>query len=383
MFDEIDILLMLVGKRVTTHQNDEDFELKCCWRRISNSWKEQDTIKKVLVYRKKHKNMSVLQDEIEDFQKINSIINEIESCDFVEIKKVEYEKRKELKSEIYKELFTNLTDLNNAFLNKYKQQDDNIDPGSKNEIWGNIIEKLYLQNKIDNLSGCFKLTNEKIKVPVTAERNQRTIDKRFLMKDAEKIMILAHAGYSYLNSYADRMYSSVAQCLDKNGEVQIILTNPYSYSGLLISIADEAEKSAVADVKEKIKQFEENPKSITNFINNTHWVKSKWNPAIEGYLELRKRYGDNIKLRLLGFDMYATTMQTEKGAFFEPYLIVNHEEHGMSTFEMKVPKESRLYNNIKENFEVLWQFSVDYNKFLEMKDKFVRKLEEDGKMLFI
>lgn len=248
-------------------------------------------------------------------------------------------------------------------------------------VWNSIIKKLYLQadNPNEVPSGNIFFKSDDSVLEVTRIREDRTNDKNDIMSNSSSVRLMAHAGFSYLTQYVQRMYPSIVRVLENNGRVQIILTNPFSVSGLLISIADEAEESAKKLLKSELQKIGKDDKEeVIRFIEGSTWYQEKLIPSLRGYQELRSKYGKLVQLKMLGFDMYATTLITEKGAFLEPYLLVTHEEHGMSVFETQVLANSHLYKNICENFDILWELAEDYEIYSKKIDFYKERIKEDA-----
>ena len=269
---------------------------------------------------------------------------------------------------------------------KNSMQDDikNAIPESSYEYDNLPINKLYLQTPfIGKEKPMINLINNNVKLDVTYSRNDRTIDKCKIMTDVSEIRLMAHAGRSYLVSHADTisMFNAVKNALVKGSNVKIILTNPYSYSGLLISLADDSELSTKVTIKKLIELLKEAKEDVIDIIENATWISEKQSPAVNRYIKLKKMYGDRIQLKMLGFDMYATTLITEKGAFFEPYLISPQQEHIMKTFEIQVDTDSYLYKNIDENFEALWVLAEDYEIYKDKINDYKNNLKADLKLI--
>jgi hypothetical protein len=192
----------------------------------------------------------------------------------------------------------------------------------------------------------------------------RTLAKREDILNSKNIYLLAHAGYSFLVEYATRLYSEVEECLKNGGNFNIILTNPYCESGLFISLTDEE-----CNALEKLNDIRQKNIDIINFIENSQWVKHKQNPAIQGYLTLKKKYPDNIHLKMLTYEMSATILFTDMAIYLEPYIIVDRTERGMTTFEMKISHylqergEAYLSKNLKDYFDFLWEMSEKYEDY--------------------
>lgn len=246
------------------------------------------------------------------------------------------------------------------------------------------INKLYLQASFaGNEKPTINLTNRNLELDVTYLKNDRTTDKCKIMTDVSEIRLMAHAGKSYLVSHADTisMFNAVKDALASGAYVKIILTNPYSYSGLLISLADDSESHTKDAIEKIIELLKEAKGDVIDIIENATWISEKQSPAINRYKKLKKVYADRIQLKMLGFDMYATTLITEKGAFFEPYLISPQQEHMMKTFEIQVDKDSYLYKNIDENFEALWVLAEDYEIYKDKIDDYKNNLKADLKLI--
>ena len=256
--------------------------------------------------------------------------------------------------------------------------------GNPEKVWNSIIKKLYLQayNAYEVPSGNIFLRSDDSVLEVTRQRADRTKDKNEIIIKSSSVRLMAHAGFSYLTQYVQRMYPSIVKVLENKGLVKIILTNPFSVSGLLISIADEAEVSAQETLEKELDKIRNDDKEeVIRFIEHSAWYREKLIPSLHGYQELKKRYDEQIQLRMLGFDMYATTLITEEGAFLEPYLLVTHEERGMSVFETQVSANSPLYKNICENFDILWDLAEDYESYYKKIDFYKERIKEDAKSL--
>ena len=218
-------------------------------------------------------------------------------------------------------------------------------------------------------------------IPTEKDSAARNEDKKRAIQESEKIRLIAHCGYSYLFEERGLFYRDLFKLLERGGEVEIILANPYSEMGYYITAGNVPRglmngKDLVGYLKEK------NSAEHIACIEGSSWVSAKRAPAIKGYEILRRTFGDRIKLKVCSYEMSSTILVTEKIAFIEPYLHCVGEEKGMNAFELcveRIPNKETAYNVLCEYFDFLWAISEEHESFDAKVHK--KKLRNDMKRL--
>lgn len=210
------------------------------------------------------------------------------------------------------------------------------------------------------------------KIYFADDKVSREADKREALATCKKsVKLIAHAGFSFLSEHSDKLYYDLSKCLERGCRVEIILTYPYSESGYYITRADE--DKGLRDVKRKQTSFNtESEEKKYEYISKAPWINYKLIPALLGYKNLKVKYGDRIKLKMLSYEMAASVLITDESCFVEPYIVVNRSEKGMTTFEVKIDacrkqgaeeiKKNKLYSNFESYFIFLWAISEDFEK---------------------
>lgn len=203
------------------------------------------------------------------------------------------------------------------------------------------------------------------------DNDERNIVKKADIADTEEIRLMAHSGYSYLHSPAERFYKGVEGCLEREGRVKILLTNPYSESGHYVSVGNVKRKFTKETLFERFKRLysENTPEGLIECSDNARWVQHKLKPALEGYLELKEEYGDAIELRMCPYEMNATVLLVDDAGYIEPYFHCVGAEEGMNAFEVRVKKsysggKDNFFLELSEYFDFLWELSEEYEEYL-------------------
>jgi hypothetical protein len=209
----------------------------------------------------------------------------------------------------------------------------------------------------------FQQTNE--------ERNRQ---KRYVLRQARgKVQLLAHTGNSYLAS-GGRFYGEIKDCLSRRVEVQVLLLNPWSFTGFAIALGEQKQLNhmQLRQVKEQI-----NGKTVklgidpVDLIERSESYSGKLSASLSGYKVLENQFGDRTTVRFVNFDVAATILLTEEYGFFEPYVNVNLSERAVKrlhTFEVQFLRTSYFSETCQTYFDLLWDLSVTYDEFMIMQD---------------
>lgn len=265
------------------------------------------------------------------------------------------------------------------FFNEFKY--DKKHPGIYNEYKTNMDFEKKIRNSLityaldfilnennsleDFQSSLSKYGFENIFVPEL--NDERNVAKSKSLGQTNIIYLIAHSGFSFIAQFGHRFRNIVEEKLKEGHEFKAILTNPWSESGFFISMSETPDKKV---------------KNVLDVIENANWYKVKFQDSINGYIKLRKKYGDNIQIRFTRFEIPSSILLTDDNCFIEPYLPVNLEkryEKGMLTFELQLSNSSYLYHHNQDYFKFLWEISDDidayYNNMVTYKEHLKNKLD--------
>jgi hypothetical protein len=220
-----------------------------------------------------------------------------------------------------------------------------------------------------------------IYVPSTnAERNVRKED--VVLEAEQHIKLLATTGHSYLAMVGSRFKGALAQRLSANVPVQVILLNPWTESAVLIALGELSEGPSTEIQAMALELLERG--DLVGFdpvalIKDSIYYRHKYPESIEGYMDLKKRFGSSIELRLSEYEIAVTMLLTEKTGFFEPYIHVNLPERMRSlmlTFELEFSSKSYLYPHCIAYFDTLWKLAIPYDRVLATEEKWKAQLRD-------
>lgn len=204
----------------------------------------------------------------------------------------------------------------------------------------------------------------------------RTINKNQVLSQAKYINLIAETGHAYLASIAHRYRDVIENLLKNNCEVKIILSNPFSVSGLLRTFS-ECQVNC-NDVEEVLntKNIDDAINYLSKLYDKSNWYRIKLLNSIEGYNIIKDKYGDLIKLKFTKLDIPASIAITDNNAFFEPYLNINIRERtqkDMMTFDIQITNKSYLYQHFKNYFKYFWDISSELDLYkIDQKDEIQR-----------
>lgn len=233
---------------------------------------------------------------------------------------------------------------------------------------------IYDSNNV-NLSKCFKNWGyERLFLPpMNGKRDDR---KKEVLKKAKIIKLVSHAGYSFVSHFGNIFREIIEERLKSGCEFKIILTNPWSEIGALVSTSS-------VDGNNLSRNIEKDSHGLIKFkqplelIENSEWYQIKHRDSISGYKELKQKY-DNIELRISRYFILASVLIVDNECFVEPYLGLNmldRQEKDMLTFEMNINSRSDLYNYLQDYFELIWSLSDEYAVYEKNILEYKRKLE--------
>ena len=212
---------------------------------------------------------------------------------------------------------------------------------------------------------------------VPGANEQRNMSKRQAIREANNtIRLLASSGHAYLARVQSPFRGIVEERLKGGNSTQIILVNPWSESRVLLSLGElSGNPPRLGSVQEmaldRLKQGNFRGFDPVTLIQQSTYYNEKYRTSIWGYEDLKAKFGDRIEMRICTHEVTATMLLTESIGFFEPYVHVNLHERmlkAMITFEVEFPGSSYFYRHCNDYFEVLWQLSVPYEKFLVTED---------------
>jgi hypothetical protein len=216
-----------------------------------------------------------------------------------------------------------------------------------------------------------------------SENSQRNARKAEVIREAEQyIKLLASSGYTYLVKVNSPFRDALEERLKQKVPVRIVLLNPWSDTRMLLALGELSEDSSIHEQIQRIGLEKLQQGSLRGFdpvklIEQSDNYLEKYSTSIRGYLDIQRRYGALIELRICSYPIPSTILLTEKMGFFEPYIYANLHERmrkAMITFELEFPVSNYLYRHCTDHFEIMWQLSVPYEKFVETEDSLKEQL---------
>ena len=183
---------------------------------------------------------------------------------------------------------------------------------------------------------------------------------------AKNICLIAHSGFSYLALVGHRFRGFVEERLKSGAKIKIILTNPWSETGLFISLGERDQIPTDLIISNIMKSRSLKSIDPISTIEKSIWYSIKLRDAMNGYNRLKARYCDSIELKYWLFDMPATILLTDFDCYWEPYLNFNLQDRlsrEMLTFEMQVDTSSHMYRHMTDYFEFVWHLSLSEEEF--------------------
>lgn len=202
------------------------------------------------------------------------------------------------------------------------------------------------------------------------KNEDRNISKKNAIKNAIDMKLIAHSGHSFFSLVGHKYRKELTNRLKEGATFKAILTNPWSYTALLIALTSKEQKGTLHDNYISILKGDLDPVKI---INESSWYKIKFSDSIKGYLKLIDEYGENIQVKFTHHDLPSTIFLTESYCTFEPYLNINLDNRateGMITFEIQTNETSHLYQNSLNYFDFLWDTSIFYDDFISDQEKY-------------
>ena len=287
----------------------------------------------------------------EQIQKVNAFFNEFKHDSTHPGLYVEYQNIKQLEQNIRKSLI--IYALNHS-----------ENSGQKNELsYKNSFEN-GIQTFYTYLSNDIRMQEKSIQLGKT-----------------NLISLVAQSGYSFIATYGNRYRKIIVDQLKAGKTFKLVITNPWSYSGLLLALS-EKDISEVHNLYEKTKNGIMIFKAGVELIKNSQWYSIKFKGSINGYLTLKREFGDHIQLRITKYEIPSSVLITDNYCFLEPYLPVNQFERqnfGLLTFETMIDKTSRIYKHATSYFDFMWNSSEEYDSFIANENIFIdnfSKMEE-------
>jgi hypothetical protein len=206
------------------------------------------------------------------------------------------------------------------------------------------------------------------------ERNRRKKDA--LLSETRLIRLLAHVGHSYLAKVGNKFKSEVVNSLDAGTYFQITILNPWTEPGLMIAIGEMNPKIKGINFDEQKVDFSKI--DVISVIQNSTYYRYSLLQVLDEYRSLKKKYGDQISLRLATHDISATVLLTSSMGFFEPYVSVNLQQRltkALHTFEIQYNSECYFYHTMSAYFDTLWRVSQSLEEFENNEDQFKKRLK--------
>ncbi len=195
------------------------------------------------------------------------------------------------------------------------------------------------------------------------------LKRETIEKDDGPIRLLAHTGYSYLNSVIDRFYHSIVNRLSKKDgtKFEIILLNPYSIEGSKLGIAEA-------------RGLIQGPEVDCDYHEEHTTIFRRFKESLETYRRLRNRF-DFIELRIIHYSPDATILLSKQRAFVEPYLVGNVYKRYFTDQQMNVPEfnvqeNTALYELAVDQFTFFWNRAISVDEYMarmeEYRNEFMR-----------
>ncbi|HEY5125621.1 MAG TPA: hypothetical protein VIK14_17980, partial [Ignavibacteria bacterium] len=228
------------------------------------------------------------------------------------------------------------------------------------------IDKLF-PNKYDEdnpvLSEYYR-KNGFVKLFLPQNNSVRTINKSQVLSQAKYVNLIAETGHAYLASISHRYRDIIEKLLKNNCEMKVVLSNPFSVSGVLRSFSEEHLNNSKINEILKLNNKKESIDILIKLIKKSKWFNIKLMNSLDGYRIMKEKYQDLIQLKFTKLDIPASIAITDNNAFFEPYLNININERTqkeMMTFDMQVTSESHLYRHLIDYFNSFWDISEEIN----------------------
>lgn len=204
------------------------------------------------------------------------------------------------------------------------------------------------------------------------------------IESAQFVDLIAHSGHSFIANYGNRYRGIIEKHLQSGKLFRLIIENPWTFNVLLQVLSEKDSNSIVGQCLESpkgIKGFSE----VLNIIRNSEWYTIKFADSINGFLSLKKAYGDRIQLRISKYEIPSSILITSSSCFIEPYLPISKFERqscGMLLFETKVSCTSSIYKYATSYFNLMWNLSETYDVFEKNEDIFIKSLlAQEGELL--
>jgi len=209
-----------------------------------------------------------------------------------------------------------------------------------------------------------------------AMNDDRNKAKRSALRRATSIRLLAHSGHSFFAAVGHRYRKELMERLEGGASFKAVLSNPWSLTGLFISLSEAEQVTGGTGVEQygKVLKGELDPVKL---IEGSNWYSIKYRDSVRGYNQLAPSCENRMHIRLTRFDLPATILLTDVEGSFEPYMNVNLPERtrvGMMTCELRMEAHSSLYRHASSYFEFMWSVSEDYETFLAKEETYKREL---------
>jgi len=199
-----------------------------------------------------------------------------------------------------------------------------------------------------------------------ADNEERDDSKIESLSRAKDIRLVAHSGFSYLALVGHRFRGFVEERLQNGARFRVILTNPWSETGLFISLGEKDQIAGDSIITKILKTRSLEGIDPISTIEKSTWYSIKLRDAMKGYLRLKTKYDERIEARYWLYEMPASILLTDYDCYWEPYLNVNLQERlarEMLTFEVQVDTSSHIYRHMGDYFDFIWQLSLSEQEF--------------------
>ena len=202
----------------------------------------------------------------------------------------------------------------------------------------------------------------------------RNESKKKSIQEPGNIFLIAHSCYSFIAQFGHRYRDLIEEKLKSGYCFKAVASNPWSESSFFASFSE---------VYENLRDYEyvgDDGKRYLDsirIIEDSRCYSMKYRDSINGYLNLRKKYRNQIQLRFTKYEIMSSILLTDKDCYMEPYLPVNLDERyekGMLTFELRISNTSYLYRHNKKYFDFLWNLSEDYESYVTHIEEYQKRL---------
>lgn len=200
----------------------------------------------------------------------------------------------------------------------------------------------------------------------------REILKRECISGANELCLHARTGFSFIDQNGV-VHAFVKEILNNGKKFNVIIQNPWSFNAFYLALNEESFQSRT--LYQKYLSGKIDSETLFTIYQNSQWYIKRIKPCQEGYMELRKEYGDLIQLKYSDRDMTNSILLSDKYLFFEPSLnIMKFGHKTLPLFEIRANSQSELYKDCKNYFNAIWATSISFNTYKKKEAYYKQRL---------